>query len=77
MYKVANESSPVIMNEIIQLIEESHYNLRHISKFVIPPIYSVYHGSESALSLGPKIWKLIPSVIRQIESFIKIRIRQK
>ena len=27
------------------------------------------HGSESASYLGPKIWELIPPVIRQIESF--------
>ena len=69
IYKVANGFSPVIMNEIIQLKEESHYNLRYTSKFVIPPIHSVYHGSESASYLRPKIWKLNPRVIWQIESF--------
>ena len=26
--------------------EESHYNLRYTSIFVIPPIHNVYHGSE-------------------------------
>ena len=63
MYKVANEMSLVIMNEMFQLREESHYNLCYISKFVIPSIHKVYHGSESALNLGPKIWELIPPVI--------------
>ena len=47
MYKVANGMSPEIMNEIFQLREKSHYNLRYTSQFIIPPI-SVYHGSESA-----------------------------
>ena len=62
--------SPVIMNELFQLREESHcYNLRYISKLFIPPIHSVYRGSESASYLGPKIWELIPPVIWQIESF--------
>ena len=57
------------MNEIFQLRKESHNNLRYTSNFVIPPIHSVYHGSESASYLGPQIWKLIPPVIRQVESF--------
>ena len=68
MYKVANGMSPEIMNEIFQLREKSHYNLRYTSEFIIPPIHSVYHGSESASYLEPKIWELIPPVIRQIIS---------
>ena len=63
MYKVANGMSPEIMNEIFQLREKSHYNLRYTSEFIIPPIHSVYHGSESASYLRPKIWELIPHVI--------------
>ena len=55
MYKVANGMSPEIMNEIFQLGEKSHYNLRYTSEFIIPPIHSVYHGSESVSYLGPKI----------------------
>ena len=68
VFKVANGMSPIIMNKIFQLREESHYNLRYTSNFVIPPIHSVYHGSESA-DLGPKIWELMIPVIQQIESF--------
>ena len=45
------------------------YNLRYTSEFIIPPIHSVYHGSESVSYLGPKIWELIPPVIRQIYAF--------
>ena len=69
MYKVANGMSPEIMNEIFQLREKSHYNLRYTSEFIIPPIHSVHHGSESVSYLGPKIWELIPPVIRQIDTF--------
>ena len=65
MYKVANGMSPEIMNEIFQLREKSHYNLRYTSEFIIPSIYSVYHGRESASYLGPKIWELIPPIIWQ------------
>ena len=73
MFKVANGMSPDIMNEIFQLREESHYNLRYTSNFFIPLIHSVYHGSESTSYLGPKIWELIPPVIRQIESFKRFK----
>ena len=64
MYKVANRMSPVIMNEIFQLREEFHENLRYTSKFVIPRIHSDYHDRDSASYFGPKIWELIPPVIR-------------
>ena len=47
MYRVAHGMSPQIMNEIFQLREKSHHNLRYKSDFIIPPIHSVYHGSES------------------------------
>ena len=53
MYKVGNVISPEITNEIFQLTEKSHYNLRYTSEFINPPIHSVYHGSESASYLGP------------------------
>ena len=69
MYKIANGMSSEIMNEIFQLREKSHYNLRYTSEFIIPPIHSVHHGSESVSYLGPKIWELIPPVIRQIDTF--------
>ena len=73
MYKVANGMSPEIMNEISQLREKPHYNLRYTSELIIPPIHSVYHGSESVSSLGPKIWELVPPGIRQINTFSKLK----
>ena len=69
MYKIANGMSSEIMNEIFQLREKSHYNLRYTSESIISPIHSVCHGSESLSCLGRKIWELIPPVIRQIDTF--------
>ena len=60
--------APEIMNEIFQLREKSHYDLRYASEFIIPLIHSVYHGRESASYLGPKLWELISTVIRQIDT---------
>ena len=69
LYKVANGMPSEIMNEIFQLREKSHYNLLYTSEFLIPPIHSVHHGSESVSYLEPKIWELIPPIIRQIDTF--------
>ena len=69
MYKVRSGMSPVIMIEIFQFREESHYNLRYTSKIVIPPIHNVYYSSQSALYLERKFWDLTPPVIQQIEPF--------
>ena len=60
--------SPERMNEIFHFIKKPHYNLRYTSEFSIPSIHSVYHDSESASYLGPKLWELIPTVIRQIDT---------
>ena len=41
MYIVKNRSSPEIMNEIFQLREDNHHNLRQVS----PHVNSVFNGS--------------------------------
>ena len=56
IYKVANGICPEIMNDIFKLRENTHYNLRGTSQFLVDPIHSVFNGSESASYLGPKIW---------------------
>ena len=55
MYKVANGMSPEIMNDIFKLRENTHYNLRRTSKFLVDPIHTMFNGSESASYSGPKI----------------------
>ena len=62
VYKIQSGMSPVIMNEIFQLREESHYNLGYTSN--IPLVHSVYYGSQSVLYLERKLWNLIPPVIQ-------------
>ena len=70
MYKVANGMSPEIMNDIFKLRENTYYNLRHKSKFLVDPIHSVFNSSESASYLGPKIWEQIPFEIKNINSLV-------
>ena len=68
MYKIINGLLPEIMSEIFQIREESRYNLRYKSDFTIPPIHSLCNGRESVSFMDPKIWKLIPSAFKQINS---------
>ena len=55
MYKVINGISPEIMNDVFQIRNNTHYNLRYAPTFLTEPIYSVFNDSESASYLGPKI----------------------
>ena len=64
IYKVANSICPDIMNDIFNLRENTHYNLRHTSQFLVDPIHSVFNGSESASYLGPRIWEEKTSKIK-------------
>ena len=73
MYNVANGMSPELMNVIFKLRENRNYNLRHTSKFLVDPIYSVFNGRESASYLGPKIWELIPFEIKNINSLVAFK----
>ena len=54
MYKVANNMSPDIMNEVFKLRTTPQYNLRHTSNFSTDPVHSVYNGTESASCLRQK-----------------------
>ena len=57
MYKVTNDMSPDIMNEVFKLRNTPRYNLRHTWQFSTDPIHSVYNATESASYLGPKTSK--------------------
>ena len=46
-------------------------NLRQNSKFSRPRINTVYHGTESISNLGPKIWGLAPSNLKEISDLGK------
>ena len=50
--------SPTIMNEIITLRHQNHYNHRNWTYCDAPEVRTVNHGSDSIRYLGFKIWKL-------------------
>ena len=60
MYKVANDMSPEIMNDIFKLRENTHYSLRHNSQFLVNPTHSVFNSSKSVSYSGYKTWEQTP-----------------
>ena len=73
MYKVKNGLSPFIFSEIFPIRQQKRFNLRQNLDFAILRIKSVNHGFESLTYLGPKIWELIPSKIREKDSLKKFK----
>ena len=68
MFKVHTKTSPEVMQEVFQVKEKGHYNLRNQTDFVIPQVKSVNHGLESVRFLGPKLWKSLPNDLKNKES---------
>ena len=66
MFKVYRNLSPNIVAEIFRA-RRNNYNLRHSSFFSIPYVKTVYHGSESLSNLGPRIWDLVPSTLKELD----------
>ena len=69
MYKVKNEIAPMITANVFTSMPENHYHLRHRSDFIVPFARTVYHGTESISCLGPKIWDIVPSELKEAQSF--------
>ena len=55
IYIFTNEMSPETANEILQLREINDYNLTHPLLFIVPPVQSVFNGTECATYRGPLI----------------------
>ena len=56
------------MNDVFKLRENTHYNLRHTSQFLVNPIRSVFNGSESASYLGQMSFE-----IKNINSLVSFK----
>ena len=72
MYEISNGLSTPLMKDIFP-INRNPYNLRQNSQFSRPRINTVYHGSESISNLGPKIWNLVPSNLKEINELDKFK----
>ena len=68
--KISDGLSTPLMKDIFP-INRNPYNLRQNSQFSRPRINTVYNGTESISNLGPKIWDLVPSNLKEISDLDK------
>ena len=66
LYKVHHGLAPELMNNIFKKINLTYY-FRNNSTFETRSTKSVYYGSETIFFVGPIIWELLPSNIKDSE----------
>ena len=76
MFKIHRVLSPEILRETC-LSKTSSYNLRRNDTFEKRKVHSVYHGTELLSFLGPKIWDLVPVVLKQSETLYSFTLKIK
>ena len=63
IYKAKNKISPNLINDLFIFIEKT-YNLRSNVNLKRTKDRTVHYGSETLLSLAPKVWNLIPDDLK-------------
>ena len=76
MYKMKNHILPCLLSEFVTAREAS-YNFRAISDFLPYDPRTVHLGTESLSFLGPKVWDLVPSHIKESSNLVLFRTRIK
>ena len=72
MFKVNRNISPSIFREIFHRCD-INYNLPTNSDFAKSNVRSVFHGSESVLYLGPKIWDIVLLELKKLTSVVAFK----
>ena len=67
MFKVYNKIALPLFTEIFKK-QHRNYLLRHTLDFSIPPVRSVYNGTESLSFLGPKVWDIVPTELKEVKT---------
>ena len=67
MFKVSKGLCPEIVKGLFQFRNEILYNLGQVPNSH-SPCKNSFSGTESIKFLGPKIWKLIPDEMKELES---------
>ena len=68
LYKFVNCLSPKLASDCLKLNNMTVYNTRNRCSFYSRPVRTVVHGTESLSQLGPKIWELVPSDMKNFSS---------
>ena len=67
IYKAKNKISPEVVNSLFEFTNKN-YNLRNASVLKRKRYFTVGYGSESLVSLAPKIWELVPDSIKEVKT---------
>ena len=67
MFKVSNKYSTSLMSEIFDK-RNNVYDFRNPSEFAGRDLRSVFNGTERISFLGPEIWDIVPSELKQLET---------
>ena len=65
-YKAKNKISPEAVNSLFEFTSKN-YNLRNASILKRNRYFTVHYGSESLVSLAPKIWELVTDSIKEVK----------
>ena len=68
LYKSKHNLSPQIIQEIFLARNYEGPTLRSQTDFKLPKVNSVYAGTDSLRFLGPKVWDMIPSTLKNVTS---------
>ena len=72
MFKVHRGLAHEILRDIFPMNKPGN-NLRHIPEFASRPIRTVHYGTESLCHLGPKIWELVPTELKCLETTVAFK----
>ena len=67
IYKVKTGKAPEIMNEIFKF-KQNCYDMRSNDKIQRHNVRTVHYGTETIITLGSKLWDLLPNSFKEIES---------
>ena len=77
LYKIVNGLSTVIIKDVFPLNNNLSYNTRNRRTFHSRPIRSVTYGSETLFHLAPKIWELVPTHLKSLQSVTSFKSAMK
>ena len=72
MFKVKNDLSPNIIQDIFQL-RSYRPNIRNVNEFLLPIPNTVYYGTESPRHLGPKNWNMLPKPLKELSTLYSFK----
>ena len=67
IFEVYNNIAPPILMEIFNK-RNPNDQLRHTSHFSIPPVRRVYNGTQSLSFLGPKVWDIVLTELKEVKT---------